>query len=513
MNKHFPLYTLVFIGGAAVLAIEILGTRILGPFYGVSLFLWSALITVTLAALSVGYVVGGRWADRGPRYSRLALVLAGAGLWLLLVPWIKRPLLDLMAPVGLRTAVLVTSSVLFFVPLALLGMVSPYAIRLKAASLDEVGKTAGDIYAVSTVASVIAALLTGFVLIPNVGVSRLILLIGVLLLLGAVIALVAGRESKKTATVTLAMMLAGGVVAWMIPTDQPDPERGLLAIEQSPYAEIRVLDADQKRFLLIDGGTHTIVNPETWDSHHTYAVALEVVKYLFEDPGKVVVVGLGGGSVIKSFAASHWEVHAVEIDPVVVRVAREYFGLEENDATIHTMDGRNFFARHETRYDLIIMDAFGSSAIPFHLVTEEFFALAKSRVADGGILAINLESRGWEGVLVKSVAATLKTQFEHVLALPTQEPPDAIGNVILIASDREMYFPPEKLPVPFNYLEDPYEHWRVVELNHAWLNRFEPEPGQVLTDDLNPVDVWAEAINLEARKSLLEYFGEGEPSW
>ena len=209
MNKHLSLYLVVFIGGASVLAIEILGTRVLGPFYGVSLFLWSALITVTLAALSLGYAVGGCWADRGANFSKLALILTGAGLWLLMTPWIKRPVLDLVEPAGLRIAVLAASSILFFVPLALLGMISPYAIRLKAKNLDEVGRTAGNLYAVSTVASVVAALLTGFVLIPNVGVSRLILLIGVFLLLGALIALLAGRESRGMVVVVLIMMLGG----------------------------------------------------------------------------------------------------------------------------------------------------------------------------------------------------------------------------------------------------------------------------------------------------------------
>ena len=136
--KHKYLYLSVSLSGASVLAIEILGTRILGPFYGVSLFLWSALITVTLAALSAGYALGGRWADKGATYPRLSSLLAGAGLWLIAVPWMRNPLLHLAEPFGLRFAALVAALALFFVPLMLLGMVSPYAIKLRASSLEDI---------------------------------------------------------------------------------------------------------------------------------------------------------------------------------------------------------------------------------------------------------------------------------------------------------------------------------------------------------------------------------------
>ena len=157
--QNLYLYVIVFVSGAAVLAIELLGTRVLGPFYGVSLFLWSALITVTLVALSVGYAVGGRWADRGPRFASLCYLIAGAGIWLLLLPWLRSPVLQATEPIGLRFAVLAAAFLLFAPPLTLLGMVSPYAIRLRASSLGNVGRTAGDLYALSTIGRVVAALL------------------------------------------------------------------------------------------------------------------------------------------------------------------------------------------------------------------------------------------------------------------------------------------------------------------------------------------------------------------
>jgi len=152
--KNLYLYLIVFVSGASVLAIEILGTRILGPFYGVSLFLWSALITITLAALSVGYIIGGRLADKGPTIRHLCLIIAVAGTWLIIIPWIKYPILDTAHPFGLRFSVLVAAFLLFAVPLTLLGMVGPYAIKLNTSSIKEVGRISGNIFAISTIASV-----------------------------------------------------------------------------------------------------------------------------------------------------------------------------------------------------------------------------------------------------------------------------------------------------------------------------------------------------------------------
>jgi spermidine synthase len=507
--RPIPLYTVVFISGAAVLAIEILGTRILGPFYGMGLFLWSALISVTLAALSVGYALGGRWADRDPSASRLALLLLGAGLWLIAVPFLKHPLLAATSGLGLRAAVLLTSALLFFPPLMLLGMVSPFAIRLRAQRLEEVGRTAGDLYAISTVASVAAAVATGFWLIPVLGVNRLMMVIALALFAAAALAWsAAGRTPGAVLPLLLAIGAALAGAAFARAGGESDG-RTVFAAE-SPYAEIRVLDVDDRRFLLIDGGVHTIARKGTDQALHTYVGVSEIAMELFERPGRMLLVGLGGGSAASAFSWAGWRVDAVEIDAVVARVAREYFHLRPAQANVHLMDGRRYLAENRERHEIVFFDAFGSSAIPFHLITEEAFGLAKSRLTPDGVMVLNLEAVGWDHVLVRSVAATLRRHFRHVWALPIAEPPDRIGNVVLFAADRPIEIEEGVLGDPLTAIADEYEHWRVVQRNHAWDNRFEPraEDAQVLTDDLNPVDVWAEEINRVARKELHEVFAK-----
>jgi spermidine synthase len=505
---NFYIYLAVVVCGASVLAVEILGTRLIGPFYGVSLYLWSALIGVTLAALSTGYAIGGRWADRGPKLGRFSAVIGLAGLWISAVPWLRHPILAATEHIGLRAAVLLTATALFFPPLALLGMTSPYAIRLRAASLGEVGRTAGNLYAISTVASVIAALGTGFLLIPNVGVSRLTFLVGMALIVTSLIGLAIGKKKPAAAAVVIGLLIIGGASYWTAPCEQVDSETGVIAIRNSPYAEIRVVDLNDQRFLLIDGGSHTIVDLETLEPTTRYVNVLDIPKLFYEKPGQLLLVGLGGGSVVKRYSRNGWSVTAVEIDPTVTAVAYDYFGLEPAEAKVVLRDGRRFLVEHDETYDLIILDAFGSSSIPFHLVTEESFGLVKSRLKPRGLLALNVESIGWHDPIVHSLSATLARQFAHVLALPIAEPPNQLGNVILLASDRELELADEP-PVPTSRFSAEYDR------AHAWDNRFEVNVAgvPVLTDEHNPVDVWAERINLASRKNLHDYFGSQGPSW
>jgi hypothetical protein len=162
-----------------------------------------------------------------------------------------------------------------------------------------------------------------------------------------------------------------------------------------------------------------------------------------------------------------------------------------------------------------VLDAFGSSSIPFHLVTVESFGLAKARLREGGVLAVNVETVGWKDPLVAGLAASMEPHFRTVLALPIAEPPDRLGNLVLFASDRILEIPEHALGDPVEVLDDGYRHWRVIQRVHAWDNRFTPVTAGLapLTDDRNPVDVWAESVNRAARRKLHDLFGEDGGSW
>ncbi len=509
---HWYLYVIVFVSGGAVLALEILGTRILGPFYGVSLFLWSALITVTLVALSLGYALGGRIADKGATTLRLNYILAGAGLWTLLTPLLKQPVLFLTEPFGLRFAVLVAAFLLFAPSLTLLGMVSPFAIRIRAQSLSVVGRTAGDLYAISTMGSVVAALLTGFFLIPTMGVNRLTMMIGIALLLLSAVGLLKEKEVVKnrlTAIVLLAM--AAGAI-YFASVSHAQKENGLVAVRQSSYAELRVVDMGGLRHLIIDGGVHTIVDANTWKSFFPYTHIVDLSQMFFSEPGRLLLIGLGGGTIVKNFSKAGWQVDVVEIDPAVVTLAKAHFGLSPSEGNVYTVDGRQFLMRHNQRYEVIVMDAFGSSSIPFHLVTEESFGLISSRLREQGVFVMNIESRGWYDPLVNSLAATLRQHFQNVVVLPAFSSEEQLGNMIFYASHHKLQLP---APLEWDYSDLDFRSSPQYYKYRAWENRFEPDIHNIsiLTDDLNPVDLWSEAINLEARRVLHDYFGTEALSW
>jgi spermidine synthase len=443
------------------------------------------------------------------------VILAIAGAWILLIPLLKRPTLHLVEPLGLRAAVLTTATLLFAPPLTLMGMVSPYAIRLKAATLDKVGSTAGNLYAISTLASVVSALLMGFYLIPSIGVLRLTLGVGLVMLLASALAFSGSRRNGSdharvvgtAVSLVLATLTAFGMARWS--GQDIDKERGLMHVEQSAYAELRVVDTANARHLLIDGGIHSIVELPTYRSRHPYGAAIALTQHLFDSPGEMLLIGMGGGSIARYFSELGWQVDAVEIDRAVGEVARRYFHINETHCTPHYMDGRRYLTHCGKKFDLIVVDVYGSSSIPFHLATRESFALMASCLTPQGIIAINVISNGWYDPLIGSIAATLESQFEHVLALPTAEPRTALGNTILVAGNRPLEFDDyAKLLRPYEHLEDAYFHWWILQMNHAWDNRFVPETqhAQTFTDDLNPVDVLSEGINLASREDYHNYF-------
>ena len=512
MKKYF-LYIVVSVGGAVVLALEILGTRILGPFYGVSIFLWSALITVTLAALSVGYLLGGRMADKKPVHSRLCTLMFIAGVWIIAIPWIKQPFLTLAEPLGLRFAVLSAATILFFPPLTLLGMISPYAIKLKTVDLGEVGRTAGTLYAISTLASVISALLVGFFLIPNIGVTFLTIIIGLLLLVTAVLGFLINNKSTAAITSIIILIIASLVIGWKAPIERADPANGLLAIEQSPYAELRIFDHETDRHLLIDGGIHTLADTSTGESYLHYCAVMDLPKSFFVQPGKMLLIGLGGGSMVKQYFKDRWKVDAVEIDPKVIKMAYKYFKLDPSEGKVFEMDGRQYLTSTTSTYDVILLDAYGSSSIPFHLATKEAFGLVASHLNPNGLFAINVEAIGWHDPIIATLTATLRQHFTEVLALPMEEPPNKVGNIVLLAGNRKLqpFWEPEN-----NITLDP--DWRYgpgYQKVHAWDNRFTEDitNAAILTDDLNPIDLRAEEINLATRKELHSYFEQCGMKW
>jgi spermidine synthase len=292
------------------------------------------------------------------------------------------------------------------------------------------------------------------------------------------------------------------------PEPLPNPYEGLLAIEESAYAELRVLDIEEQRHFIIDGGIHTRADTSTWRSTVHYCAVMDLPKYFFDEPGTALVIGLGGGSLVKQYKYHSWKVYAVEIDPVVISMAEQYFGLSPSEANLFAMDGRQFLQSTEKKYDVVMLDAFGSSSIPFHLCTKEVYQLISSRLNSNGILAVNVEATNWNDPIISMFAATLKSVFPHVTVLPMEEPPSSFGNLVLLASHSPLE--PKREPDDNLTFDPAWRYGPGYQKVHAWDNRFLPDltNAVVLTDDKNPVDIRAEEINFQGREELRNYFAQ-----
>jgi len=252
---HFYLYLTVFVTGATVLMLEILGTRVIAPYFGSSLYVWSSLISITILSLAIGYWLGGWIADKKPKFTLLYLFISLAGLAILLIPRIDSTVLAFASSFGVRTGSLVATSILFAIPMVLLGMIDPFAIKLRAHKLENVGMTAGGLFGIATVGGFVGAIATGFFLIPSMGVEAIITSFAIILFALAAIWFLISRKFAFLFIFLLA------VPSFFIPTSytftQTDDK--LIYKTYSLLGEIKVIDKKFHRVLLIDGSTQAWV--------------------------------------------------------------------------------------------------------------------------------------------------------------------------------------------------------------------------------------------------------------
>ncbi len=484
-----------------MLCLEIAGTRILAPYFGTSIYVWTALISVTLLSLSLGYFIGGILADRKLSFTILSYLLMAAGLSILLIPLISGFVIGIIRSLELRLAVIASAFLIFVFPLTLLGTVSPYVIKLRAGSMENVGRSAGSLYSLSTIGSVIAAILTGYVLVPKIGISNLVLLTGIIILMTAVINILYEKTFRQSIVFLTILIISAFLLTLLNLGLAKNNSTQIVETLQSPYGEISIVDDDGARYLLIDGAVHSAIDLATGKAYYPYVDVMDLGADLFEAPGSMLLIGLGGGGIARNYYERGWHVDAVELDPVVVEAAYKYFGLLEKEADVYTGDGREYLYHTDSKYDLLILDAYGSSTIPFHLISREVFTLMKSKLSGSGVLALNVQSVGWRGEIVNTISATLASVFRKVKVLPIVEPPDRLGNLVILASDHKLELKKD-LPVVNGRFSSDYNR------AHAWDNRFTPdvEGYSVLTDNLNNIDVLSESVSLASRRANLEYF-------
>jgi len=500
-------YPTVFVTGAAIMVLELLGARVLAPYYGSSLFVWSSLITVTLVALAIGYWLGGVVADRRPRPALLYAIIALAGLATAVIAPTRGPVLQATDALGLRGGSLSSAFILFTAPLLLLGMVSPFAVKLSTVSLGRLARTAGRLYSVSTAGSFVGTLAAGFLLIPTFEVRTILLGIAIALVAVSLVFFALLRRGRPS-TVTAALLAA---IVVLTPGSQGTRALGdtvLVAKEPSFYGEIRIVDKGPLRFLLVDGGMQSAIDTRNGLCALEYPYVIETLAYRLRPEGsRALVIGLGAGVIPDAMASWGVTSDVVEIDPKIVAVARKHFGFDPSDHAVHVGDGRRLLEETSERYDYVIIDAFAGEMVPVHLLSREAFASARAAMEPGGILILNYVGyrEGPQSRVAMSIAETLRAVFDSVEVFAAGTRGEYGGNVF-VASDApiDVGAATRAGPLPFPVHEVIRESVTTIRPSNL-----PGGPAIVFTDDHNPIDLWDVTGREHWRGDTMEFF----PSW
>jgi spermidine synthase len=490
----------VLIGGASVMVVEILGSRVLAPSFGTTLHVWSALITVTLAALAIGYAIGGRVADRRPGLGTLMIVMACSAGTLILSDLITRPVLRAAYGAGMVSGTFLAATLLFLPTLFLLGMLSPMAVRA-AANHQHLGASVGNLYALSTVGSVAGSLSVSLVLIPNMTVHVAIISTAVALAIAPVVYLFLG--AKKQAALLLFLGLSVATTGAKFVGDEADSEVlyknesfPVTARVPSAYGDLVVSDHKGVRYLFLNGVQQGSMIGDV--SYAKYAYGLERLATIKGIPKTVLIWGLGAGVYARAMAEAGSQVTVIEIDPMSEKVAREYFGLPASVKVV-IGDARTETLRLTEKYDVIVLDAFSGDSPPFHLLTKEAFADLKGRLAPNGVVVANIVGgiSGEASRITSSIVATMesvfgKTQVFSPNWLLMGKQKDYVSTMFLVAGDV-----PENLAEnarPFTMkISDEVKRANYIESVFASRLELPRDLAVILTDDYAPLEAWSDA--------------------
>ena len=521
------LYFAVFVSGAVLLGVEIASSRVLAPFFGNSLYVWGALIGVVLTGLAIGYWVGGALADRRPAVGVLLGVMALGALLVLAIPFaderVLRWVIDLDP--GARLNPLVSAVILFGPMSVVLAAVTPVAVRIAAESVDTLGRTAGRLFAVSTVGSIVGTFATAFVLIPEFGTNQLLAQGAAALLAGtalvaAVRALpivgVAGLAAAAGAaalSVSLAPEQSGRLSAAAAenyspvyrlrggssnePTDYAAEGLKVLYRKESAYHAIAVVEDTDSRYLRFDNSFQSAMNLDApFTTPFEYPDYFALALTYKPDARRALFIGLGGASAPKRFWRDfpQMDVKAVELDREVVNVAYRFFRMPRDQRLeVEVEDGRRYLQTNEERWDLIVLDAYYSDSVPFHLVTREFLQLARSRLNPGGLVVANVigSIEGPGSRLFRSFYRTYRSVFPSIAVHPVglRNDLDSLRNIIVIAGNAAF---PSRDFLTQRWRELRQQHSRIPDLRRPIRTRYEKlvptRDVPVLTDDYAPTD-------------------------
>ncbi len=506
------LAVLVFVAGTASMSLEFAASRILIPVFGSSIYTWGSLIGVILTGLSLGYHIGGKLADKNPNFLKLCLVIFSAGLYIIFIPFIAPTLTSsfIQFVSDGQYASLLAVFTLLIVPTFLLGIVSPYAIKLATRRLTELGNVSGNLYSLSTIGSIVGTFLTVFVLIPTFEINYIIFGLGVTLMVFSSLFGLA-RLPKILAVFVVVLLLFFPSVS-LSSAGTIMVHTGMLVYEKETlYSHLDVIDYGSIRTLYLDGNIHSQMykdKPEELVNTYTKYFHLG---FLFNPNVKdVLFVGGGGFSGPKNFLSVYSDVRidVVEIDPDVISAARDYFNLPVNNdgsrLMIYNDDARNFLSKTEKKYDLIILDAFSKNYVPFHLMTLEYFQLLDKKLTSDGVIISNSigSMTGDRSDIVRAVYKTISQIFPSVYVFPTENNSGNLQNIMLAAMKTPTEYSKDELrQLASNNDNNNHNSSTALAdldyLEHLYETELKTSDVPLLTDQFAPVEILINPVTNE----------------
>ncbi len=415
-------YAVTFIASFCILVIEIVAGRILAPFVGVSLYTWTSIIGVVLAGISIGAFLGGKLADRHPRRKTLGWLLLVSGLATLSIPPVTNAVAAQQFPLSLMLRILTVTTITFFIPSCILGMISPVVVRLAVRNMEKMGNVVGKIYAVSTLGSITGTFAAGFFLISWMGTRNIILLMGAILI---VTSLLWGSLFRRKIS-ALVLLVFPSLLVWATYDEAFAPQ---LASNTYHYAEtdyytIKIngsTSSDGKtrlEALVLDNLTHSFVNlaDPQYIEYRYEKIYADVFAWRFrrDDSFKTLTIG-GGGYTFPRYLEYTYPlatVDVVEIDPEITKIVHYFLGLPlDTRIRSYNMDGRWFVMNCTETYDVIFVDAYNDLSIPYHLTTREFAQQLKNILSADGFLLTNIIDDYRKGSFLPSYVRTLRDVF------------------------------------------------------------------------------------------------------
>lgn len=492
--------------GVCVFGTAYVAQRLIAPYAGLSLALYCGIAFATLLGFAIGCALGTRIEVLERAATAASRALLAAAVLTLLVAFLRRPLLVALWGADLRVTIAIASVAFAGLPSICLGLAFGAGASHATAS-EALGKGAWLI-----AGAALAAPLTGYGLVPWLGLT---ITLAILAAGEAALAFAIGaRRAPAVSTAGALLVLAGALFVSVVPVGATRLGPRMLELRRGREGELRVFDRDGARYLVADGTIHAVMDTLSGDCVQRGPAALGLLRLMRPGRDSMLVLGLRGGALPLDFARSGWRVRVVEPDAERVSVSRRV-SFKPGELPLEVAEIRRFLHRNPGRHSVIVLDAFADSYMPFPLCTREFVDLVASRLLDDGMLIVSVETRGWDDPMLASFAATLRTRFPHVIALPTSEPPNAVGTILLMATRQPVTFADHQLPDPTQFFQNPEALWVVQQQLHAWLNRFEPKPANapVITDDRNMIEVWSDRLNLSARTELHGFFGPNGGSW